>query len=126
MDEIAEEIETIKTLISLLRKGKITESDAAEVMDMTLDEFREKAGLLGYQSDFIKYFKCITEYDEERTYALYGAQKEAKGWIEGYLKGLVSSINEGWITESEAAEMAKEELNMSVEEFRKRTGLDKA
>ena len=39
-------------------------------------------------------FKCITEYDEAETFALYGAHKEAKGFAEGYAEGLAEVLAE--------------------------------
>ena len=70
---------------------------------------------------------CITEYDEAKTFALYGAEREAKGEAkgraegeikgraEGTIKTLLRMIKRGLLTEEEAAADA----NMTAAEFRK-------
>ena len=77
-------------------------------------------------------FKCITEYDEAETFALYGAHKEAKGFAEGLAEVLAESkrkgrfdilsklVKDGKISVEIAAGMT----GMSVSEFSEKAGLE--
>ena len=66
---------------------------------------------------------CITEYDEERTFAEFQeeareegrAEGRAEGREEGALKKLIELVNIGLITAKDAADNA----NISISEFEK-------
>ena len=73
-------------------------------------------------------FKCITEYDEVETFALYGAHKEAKGRAKGRAEGraeerintLSELVKNGLLSVEDAAKTA----GMSVSEFSEKAGLE--
>ena len=69
-------------------------------------------------------FKCITEYDEVETFALYGAHKEAKGRAEGRAEERINTLSElvknGLLSVEDAAKTA----GMSVSEFSEKAGLE--
>ena len=64
-------------------------------------------------------FTCITEYNEAETFALYGAQKEAKERAEGQIETLSALVKDGSVSVGKAAGMA----GMSVSEFSQKAGL---
>ncbi|MBQ7529717.1 hypothetical protein IJT10_07445, partial [bacterium] len=63
---------------------------------------------------------CLTEYDEERTFAEQRAEGRAEGIAEGMAKGklllLIGLIEQGFLT----LEQAANELNVTTEEFKKK------
>ena len=73
------------------------------------EDFLIKKLLMGNKAEVMS--MCITEYNEAKTLALYGAERERRGTIKAFLK----MIKKGLITEDEAAS----EANMSVDEFRR-------
>ena len=73
------------------------------------EDFLIKKLLMGNKAEVMS--MCITEYNEAKTLALYGAERETRGTIKAFLK----MIQKGLITEDEAAS----EANMSVDEFRR-------
>ena len=73
------------------------------------EDFLIKKLLMGNKAEVMS--MCITEYNEAKTLALYGAERERRGTIKAFLK----MIQKGLITEDEAAS----EANMSVDEFRR-------
>lgn len=79
--------------------------------------------------NMLVYNTLITEYDEEETFAMLRAECEARGKArgiaeaEGKTKGIITTlvqfINEGLISEDNAAERA----NMTLGDFRKAVAL---
>ncbi|MCM1316489.1 MAG: hypothetical protein NC040_09570 [Muribaculaceae bacterium] len=92
-----------------------------EAVDMALaempDDFLIKPFLMANKAE-VKHM-CITEYDESRTLAEQREEGRIEGKAEGILNTLVTLVQKGLITITDAANTA----NMTVAEFEVKTGL---
>lgn len=92
-----------------------------EAIDMALaempDDFLIKPFLMANKAE-VKHM-CITEYDESRTLAEQREEGRIEGKAEGILNTLVTLVQKGLITITDAANTA----NMTVAEFEVKTGL---
>jgi len=105
--------------IDKVRNGKTNVFE--EAIDIALaempDEFVIKSFLIANRAEVKR--MCITEYDESRTLAEQREEGRAEGKVEGILTTLVTLVQKGLITITDAANTA----NMTVSEFELKTGL---
>lgn len=96
------------------RKNGMTIKDAVDAaLDEMPDDFLIKPYLLQNREEVET--MCITEYNEEETYEIYGERCEARGEIKGTMKTLLNLLKKGLINEDSAAES----MGMTVDNFRK-------
>lgn len=108
--------------IRINRKTKETLEEAVEAaLEELPDDSVIKPFLLANKAE-VKHM-CITEYDEERTFAEQReegmAEGMAKGMENGFFSALTGLVKKGVLTISQAAE----EANMTISEFEAKTGL---
>ena len=115
--EICKPLKEYSWFVYKIRSYQQTTETIDEAVDAALDEMPDDWLIKPFLMDNKAEVKsmCITEYDEERTFA----EQREEGRAEGVLETLFGLVKKGILTISQAAD----EANMTETEFIEKTGL---
>ena len=120
--EACKPLEEYSWFVDRVRYHKKTANNLEESIDKALNDLSDdsliKPFLISNKAEVKR--MCLTEYDEERTFAEQRAEGRAEGIAEGMAKGklllLIGLIEQGFLT----LEQAANELNVTTEEFKEK------
>lgn len=115
--EICKPLKEYSWFVSKIRSYQQTTETIDEAVDAALDEMPDDWLIKPFLMDNKAEVKsmCITEYDEERTFA----EQREEGRAEGVLETLFGLVKDGILSIADAAKRA----NMTEKEFREKTNM---